>query len=197
MTKLRFLVRAALATFVLAALGYSAFGQEIEDLGTEPFILKIEDQLKIAFPGAPELTTDLQVRRDGVASMPLIGEVRVAGKTPRQLEVELAELYKDQLVSNEVRVIVLQSFFTYYIEGEIARPGIIQSFRELSILDAIVSAGGINKNTGKLNSVIVLRRTGDQYERFELSLKDVLEGKNKQAFMLKPYDVISIPQRVW
>lgn len=162
-----------------------------------PLILKPEDQLGLSFPGAPELNTNIQIRRDGYASMPLVGEVFAAGKTPREFEEHLYELYESQLVTNEVMVTVLETHFTYYLEGQINSPGMIQSFRQLSLLEAIIAAGGIDKTTGKLNSIVVLRRDGDKYQRWEMDLKAVLDGKKENAFILEPYDIVSVPQRIW
>ena len=188
---------AALVAFLGTAMAAAQSGSDLDENGAETFYLKPEDQLRLSFPGAPELSTDLQVRRDGVIAVPLLGEVFVTGKRPRDLETELSEMYKDQLISNEVRVVVLASHFTYYLEGEIARPGITESFRQLSVLEAIIAAGGVRKETGKLKEIIVLRRVGNKYQRYVLNLNDVLEGKNSEAFILEPYDVVSIPQRIW
>lgn len=163
----------------------------------DKFILQAEDLLRITFPGAPELDSELQVRRDGVISLPIVGEVFAAGKTPSDLESELAGKFENQLVSNEVMVVVLESQFTYYMEGEVQTPGIINSFRQLSVLEAIIAAGGINKLTGKMKSVVVIRRQGDVYKHFELDLAAVIDGKKDGAFVLESYDIVSIPQRVW
>ena len=163
----------------------------------EKFILQAEDLLQISFPGAPELDTELQVRRDGVISVPIIGEVVAAGKSPSELEKLLSAKFENQLVSNEVMVVVKESQFTYYMEGEVQSPGIIRSFRQLSVLEAIIAAGGINKLTGKMKSVVVIRRSGDKYQRFELDLAAVINGKKDGAFVLESYDIVSIPQKVW
>lgn len=178
----------------------SPFAQASAQGSVEPlekFILQAEDKLRISFPGAPELDAALQVRRDGVISVPIIGEIVAAGKSPRELEKELADKFENQLVSNEVTVSVLESFFTYYLEGEVRSPGIIRSFRQLSVLEAIIAAGGINKVTGKMKSVIVIRRKGDKYQHFELDLAAVIDGKKNGAFVLESHDIVSIPQRVW
>lgn len=186
-----------LACFALM-LSASMLAQEVEEIdAAEAFILQAEDSLKLTFPGAPELDTAVQVRRDGVISVPIIGEVVAAGRTPKELEVYLAKQLENQLVSNEVMVVVLESYFTYYMEGEVRNPGIIRSFRQLSVLEAIIAANGINKTTGKLNSIIVIRRKGDKYQRFELDLKAVIEGKTDEAFVLESHDIVSIPQRIW
>ncbi|MDQ8182016.1 polysaccharide biosynthesis/export family protein [Pelagicoccus sp. SDUM812005] len=182
---------------VLCLLPVAAASAQSSGAPSEKFILQAEDQLRITFPGAPELDTDLQIRRDGVIAVPIIGEIVAAGKTPSELETELEEKYENQLVSNEVMVVVVESHFTYYLEGEVQSPGIIRSFRQLSVLEAIIAAGGINKVTGKMKSVVVIRRKGDKYQRFELDLAAVIDGKKDSAFVLESYDIVSIPQRVW
>lgn len=163
----------------------------------EPFILQPEDQIRINFPGAPELDRELMVRRDGYITMPIVGELKAAGRTPRLLEEALREKYENQLVSNEVIVSVIESHFTYYVEGEVRNPGIHVSFRQLSVLEAIIAAGGINKLTGKMKKVVVIRRKGNKYKHFELDLAAVIDGKNDSAFVLESYDIVSIPPRVW
>jgi polysaccharide export outer membrane protein len=127
---------------------------------TEKFVLQAGDQLQISYPGAPDLDRSLTVRRDGVATFPIIGEVLASGKTPRELEAILLKLYADELVTNEVVVTVANSTFTYFLEGEIRGPGMIQSARQLSVLEAIIAGGGIVKETGKLKDVVVIRRPG-------------------------------------
>lgn len=186
--------------FLISALAIASFGRVSAQSSAEPlepFILQAEDQLRISFPGAPELNTDLQIRRDGVISVPIIGEVRAAGITPRELEKLLSSKFENQLVSNEVLVVVVESHFTYYLEGEVQNPGIVQSFRQLSVLEAIIAAGGINKVTGKMKSVVVIRRKGNKYQQFELDLAAVIDGKKSGAFVLESYDIVSVPQRSW
>jgi len=183
----------------LAVCARSALPAESSEEGQdfEPFILQVEDILQVSFPGAPELDAQIQVRRDGVISVPIIGEVRVAGLTPSQLENFLEKRLESELVSNDVLVVVLQSQFTYYLEGEVLQPGVVQSFRKLSVLEAIIAAGGIDKNSGKLDSVVVIRRVGARYDRFELNLKAVINGRDDSAFVLESYDIVSVPERVW
>jgi len=69
--------------------------------------------LKISFTANANLNTTEPVRRDGMISMPLIGEVKAAGKTPKQLEADLVDLYSTQLLSKEVTVEVQSSTFPF------------------------------------------------------------------------------------
>jgi len=164
---------------------------------TDTFILQPGDFLRVSFPGAPDLDTELRIRRDGVLTLPLVGEVMAANKQPRELEAELVELYGPQLVVKEVVVTVLNSEFTFYVEGEVNGPGKYVSFRPVSVLEAIITAGGIDKTNGNPKSIRVIRRVGDRYQFFRLDLNAVLEGKSDEAFLLQPYDIVSVPRRFW
>ena len=53
---------------------------------TEIISLREGDVLKISFPANANLNTTQPIRRDGMISMPLIGEVKAVGKTPAELE---------------------------------------------------------------------------------------------------------------
>src|SRR6516225_12449779 len=62
-----------------------------------PNYLNPGDVVKISFPAAPELNQTQKVGTDGALSLPLVGEVHAAGKSPAELQNELATLYKPQL----------------------------------------------------------------------------------------------------
>ena len=90
---------------------------------TEIITLREGDVLKISFPGSANLNTTQPIRRDGMISMPLVGEVKAVGKTPPELEKDLIDLYSTQLVSKEVVVEVQNSSFPVYVNGSGAPPG--------------------------------------------------------------------------
>lgn len=69
-----------------------------------PNYLNPGDVVKISFPVAPELNQTQKIGTDVTLSLPLVGEVHAAGKSPGQLQTELATLYKPQLQDNEVLV---------------------------------------------------------------------------------------------
>src|SRR6266545_7760347 len=56
------------------------------------------DTVSITFPGSPNLNTTQKVRRDGKIDLQLVGELTAVGKTPAELEKEILELYKSQLL---------------------------------------------------------------------------------------------------
>ena len=162
---------------------------------TEVMILREGDILKISFPANPNLNTTQPIRRDGMISMPLIGEVQAADKTPRQLEQDLINAYSTQLRSKEVTVEVQSSSFPIYVSGAVLRPGKIVADHSLTALEAVMEAGGPDYTKADLKRVVVVRQTADHSEKFTLNLKQVMEGKGGEPFYLKPSDAVYVPEK--
>src|SRR5262245_59317898 len=69
------------------------------------------DLVRINFPGAPNLNTEQPVLRDGSIALPVGGELKVAGKSPAEIEKELLRIYEPQLVVKEVTVTTVSAGF--------------------------------------------------------------------------------------
>src|SRR5689334_21205309 len=70
---------------------YSAFDEQ-KILHSDPLVLKEGDAVRVTFPGAPNLNTVQQIKRDGRISLQIGGEVSAAGLTVAQLEKELVKI---------------------------------------------------------------------------------------------------------
>lgn len=157
--------------------------------------LREGDVLNITFPGSANLNTTQQIQRDGNIALPLIGELKVAGMIPSDIEKELVRRYASQLVSKEVTVTVVSASFPVYVTGSVLHPGKILSNRPISALEAIMEAGGINHATANLKAVAVIRYEGDRAKHYTLNLKDVLRGEASEPFYLKPSDIVYVPEK--
>ena len=162
---------------------------------SEPIILREGDVLRIAFPGAPNLNTSQQIRRDGLITLPLGGELRAAGLTTAQLESELSEHFSSQLLSKEVSVTIESSAFPVFVSGAVIRPGRVTSDRPMTVLEAIMDAGGFDYNRANLKAVKVVRYENNHARVFVLDLDRQLHGAPDEPFYLKPSDVIIVPER--
>jgi polysaccharide export outer membrane protein len=160
---------------------------------SESIILREGDILKISFPGASSLDTTQQIRRDGKIALPLGGEMDAAGKTPAQLEKDLAEHYASQLVSKEVTVSVQSSSFPIFVTGAVLKPGKILADHPMTALEAIMEAGGFDYSKANLKSVKIVREKPPG--SFTLSFKGLLNGRQPEAFYMKPFDIIYVPQK--
>ena len=160
---------------------------------SQPLMLKEGDSVKISFPGAPNLDTTVTVLRDGKINLPLGGEMDVVGKTPAQLEKDLAEHYKDQLVSKQVIVSIESSSFPVFVSGAVMKPGKVSSNHPMTVLEAVMESGGFDFSKANLKKVKVIREKPTA--SFSLNFNGFLEGRPVPSFYLRPYDIIYVPQR--
>ncbi len=106
----------------------------------------------------------------------------------------MLELYDEQLVTKEVSVSVTASAYVFYINGAVLAPGKKSSDRPLTALEAIMEAGGPSP-TANIRKVVITRQSNGEYINYELDLKQVLEGKKKGVFYIKPSDIITVPEK--
>lgn len=159
-------------------------------------VLQPGDVIKISLPGTAGMDTTQTIRRDGKLSLALVGEVEAAGSTPSQLQEALQKLYAPQLVSSEVLVTIVSSNFTAFVSGAVLRPGKISSDRPLTVLQAVMEAGGFDYAKANLKEVAVIRQEDSgRTRRFTFNLKNVLEGKQTEPFYLHTSDVVFVPER--
>jgi polysaccharide biosynthesis/export protein len=157
--------------------------------------LREGDTVRISFPGAPSLDTVQTIRLDGKITLSMVGEMKAAGLTPKELEAQLLKAYDSQLVVKEVTVVVQTSVFTIYVTGAVLRPGKVVSDRVETPLEAVIEAG-IDHNKANLKKVTVIREgENGKTEHFKLNLDAVLKGKPAPPFTLKPMDTIFVPEK--
>ena len=165
---------------------------------SDPIVLREGDSVKISFPGAPNLNSVQQIKRDGRISLQLIGEVQAAGLTANALEKELIKQYGPQLQTKEVTVAIETSNFPIYVTGAVLRPGKLMSDRPITALEAILESGGPDYSKAKLTAVRVIRRENGGIKHYKLDMKRVLQGDDTEQFQLKPSDILYVPERfVW
>jgi polysaccharide export outer membrane protein len=116
-----------------------------------------EDVLNINIFEAQELNREVRVSANGEVSLPLLGSVRAAGLTPRELEFVLEELLhrtymKDPHVSVYVRE--MQSH-PVSVMGAVRRPGVFQIRGSKTLLEVLSLAEGLADDAGE--TVIILR----------------------------------------
>lgn len=120
-----------------------------------------EDILSITVWREPELTRLVAVRADGKISMPLVGELDAAGKTPLALQSELTQLLEQYMKSPVVSVAVQDARSQRFsIIGEVMRPGFYPLVKPLTVLDALALAGGF-REFAKTEKMFVLRIGAD------------------------------------
>lgn len=109
------------------------------------YLLEQGDSIAIQVFDEPDLTLDTVVGASGSINYSYLGDIRVAGKSPAELEQHIANLLKDgYLVNPSVNVTVLE-YRPFYINGEVRSPGSYPYEPGLTIDRAIALAGGLTE----------------------------------------------------
>ena len=160
------------------------------------YLIQVGDSLDIKFFYNGELNETVTVRPDGRISLQLVHDVLAAGRTPAELTAALVEAYEPDLQRPEIAVIVRSfSSFKVYVDGEVARPGIIPLVGPMTVLQSLSAAGGV-KETARLREVIIIRRGPyNRPEVFKIDVESAAKGTDlTQDILLASSDIVYVPR---
>lgn len=75
----------------------------------EDYRLQVQDRINVLFPFNPQFNSSAVVRSDGRVTLPLVGEVEVAGLTPVQTQEMLAKRYRKYILNPNLSVALEES----------------------------------------------------------------------------------------
>jgi len=162
---------------------------------SKEYKIGVNDVLTINVWHEPDLSRNLTVRPDGKITLPLIGDVRAAGKTPPELEAELSSDLAAYIKDPELTVIVAEiRSRRVNVIGQVVHPGAFALTQQMGVLDLIAEAGGL-RDFAKKKKIYVLRETSAGVrERLKYDYKDVLAAKhNAKDILLQPNDTVVVP----
>lgn len=162
----------------------------------------VDDRVQVSVWRNPELSVTVPVRPDGMISIPLIGDVLVGGSTPTEvadkIKLRLNAFIRDPNVA--VILVDLRSteFLTRVRVTGAVRGARSMNFRQgMTVLDAVLEAGGVNDFAAP-NRTKVYRKQKDKTEVIDVALGDILaKGKLETNVVLRPGDVVTVPERLF
>jgi len=155
------------------------------------------DTLTLVVWRNPELSGPLTVRPDGYVSLPLVGDLLAAGKSPEELSKTAREALA-KLVQEPVVSVVLTGFQGVYAEqirivGEAARPQAVAYRQNMNVLDVMIQVGGMTDFAD--GNAAVLIRGAEAGKQYSLRLKDLLKrGDISANVAVMPGDIVMVPQ---
>jgi len=158
------------------------------------YVLQVGDEISIKAFHIPDVEDTVRIRPDGKVSLVLLPDVPAAGLTTEELTKTLTSRYADYFQQPKISVIV-RSFSNskVFVGGEVGQPQLIPLSGSLTVLGAVLQAGGF-KNTARTDSVILVRNDGyDHRVARRLNLKAALKGAEGDV-VVKPFDVIYVPR---
>lgn len=137
-------INRALGTLVLAA------GQ-----GSKDYQIGAEDLLQITVFNIPETearvlprTVTTRVNHQGSVSLPLLGEMKIAGLTVAALERELVKRYDKYIHSPQVGVMITEYRQKVSVIGAAQKTGVFELSGPKTVIDVLAMAGGVTEKAG-------------------------------------------------
>lgn len=164
------------------------------------YLIGVGDTLQIFVWRNPELSATVPVRPDGKISTPLVENVEAVGKTPSQLAREMESVLAEYVRSPKVNIIVTQpvsSFSQVRVVGQVAKPQSMPYREGMTVLDVVLSVGGIGEFAAGNRAKIVRMENGKQKE-IRVKLSDLVnKGDLKQNVAMQPGDLLVVPQSMF
>ena len=168
----------------------------------DQYFIGVDDVVQVNVWRNPELSAEVPVRPDGKISVPLIGDILAGGKTPEQVAEAIRQELNVYIREAHVAVIITALNSHEYISrvritGAVNAPISIPYRQGMTVLDAVLSAGGLSEYAAGNKSVLHRQNSQDK-NNYNVYLFDILQkGSLETNYTLLPGDVISVPERLF
>jgi polysaccharide export outer membrane protein len=190
-------------TLAVALVGGCAYKLPPYDYAREPDPRKDEyrvgpsDLLHVTVWHNADLSGDAIVRPDGTISLPLIGDLRAAGRTTVELRAEIAQrlkaYIKDEAATVTVAVAAINSY-RFVVSGNVERPGAFTANHYVTVSEAIALTGGPNRFSSPVETVIIRADASGRPRRIPIDYPSILDGKRPDHDLpLLPGDLVYVP----
>ena len=167
------------------------------ELGEPADRIGIDDTFEVRVYGEPELTGAFRVATDGSIDYPLAGRIQVAGLRTGEIQRLLVDKLKGPYLNDPQVVVTIKERNSQKVAvlGQVVKPGQVGYYPNMTIVDAIASAGGFTGIAAK-NSVNLRREVAGKIETRTYPVADISEGRSQNVMVL-PGDVLVVDERVF
>ena len=167
-----------LRLFYVLVLTIASFGAVAD---APQYRLGAGDLISISVYDEPDLSLEVRIGLSGKISFPLLGDVKVAGLSPKDIENKLLERLKGPFLVDPSVTVSIVEYRPFYVTGEVEKPGSYAFHPGLTVDKAISVAGGFTERASK-GKIYVIH---DNAARIDASAPR--DGKRR---MVKLYDVV-------
>jgi polysaccharide export outer membrane protein len=162
------------------------------------YVLGIEDVLSVHVWEDEKLGAEsVVVGPDGTVSLPVIGQVPVAGMTPAEATARITEaLVKKDVIKNPTVTAVPKAINSrkVSISGAVAKAGVYDLLGPMRVTELLARAGGHTEFANTKN-IKITRVEGGKQKQYTFNLKDFNKGKNlEKDIELKVGDRVTVPE---
>ncbi len=162
------------------------------------YVLMPSDMLQVRIFQEEDLGREVSVSQNQTITLPLVGSIDVKGRTVRETEALIRELYdRDYIVNPQVNLTVIRyAERTVNILGSVNSPGpvVFPQEKGLTMLEAISRAGGFSRLANK-NKIKLTRTAPDGTKNtYIIDADKLIDGSAANAWTLQVNDVIYVPE---
>ncbi|MHC5020999.1 MAG: polysaccharide biosynthesis/export family protein [Planctomycetota bacterium] len=162
--------------------------------------LRAGDLVQMTVHGHAELDTEVRVPSDGMVSLPLIGEFKLAGRTLAEAREEIrTALEREYLVSAPTSLLVREyAPRDVFVLGAVKHPRAYAApvSGAFTLLRALSSAGGLTDDAHRENLLLLRTDTEGRRRLYRLSYTAIeKEGRIQGDVPLIPGDTLMVPSR--
>ena len=155
------------------------------------------DSLTISILPEPTIEAAVQVRPDGMITVPLIGEVTAGGRTIPEIAAEIEQRIARYKRDPHVSVALTAAASTdIVILGEVARQASFPLVKETRIVEAIGLVGGTTAFSSD-SRIRVIRTVNGVTQVMRVNLQAIRRGDLSTNLMLEPGDFVYVPPTLW
>jgi polysaccharide biosynthesis/export protein len=156
------------------------------------YVIGPTNLLFIKVLGENGLQQTYRVDESGFITHPLIGRMKIGGKTVAQAEEVMRKaLAGDYILDPNVTIFVMEHS-RYSVLGEVRKPGNYEILGRLSLVEGISIAGGFTPLANE-KKVRILRRDENGEQTILVNVRDLIEGK-KESIDIQAGDIIEVPK---
>lgn len=169
-----------LLTMLCAAFAAPAIAQEPAEAAAsvvrtpDEYVLGANDRIRLIVFGETTLSGEFAIDSSGRVALPLIGEIAATGLTVRQFEERVEEALRDGYLNDPRVSAEVLNFRPFYILGEVMRPNQYPYTANLSVLNAVATAGGFTPLADQTR-VFIKRAGSDVEEQVALTPEAVVQ----------------------
>jgi polysaccharide export outer membrane protein len=178
-----------------SATTYSSTTTSVEDY---QYLIGPGDSVSIFVWRNPDISGSFVVRPDGMVTTSLVEDIKVSGKTPtmlaRHIEVELAKYINNPRVTVSVGGFRGPLYEQVRVIGEAINPSAVNYTEKMTLLDLMISVGGLTEFASGNNAKLVRMVEGVQ-KTYQLRIDELIkEGSIEENIDMLPGDIIIIPE---
>jgi polysaccharide export outer membrane protein len=157
-----------------------------------PYRIHTDDRLNVLVWNQESISGEVRVRPDGKVTLPLVGDIAVAGLTPPACAAQITRRLDGLILDPKVTVTVSQTKTpTVSVVGEVRDVGEYPVRQEDTVLQILARAGGLTEFS-RPDHVYVLRR-GAKSVRIRFTYEQLIEGTGRAlSFKLRDGDIVIV-----